>query len=222
MNPLQSLYVSEIAGTRLIISQVQTIPEQEQEQPQRAAQRQDRRVLILVVTALEGVQNCDFPTCSYLATNLMLAASPQLQRITAAYLHMQGVMLSPPLATSFVCSVIVLFSRDPDAVRTSLAGECGHVAGLNIACSNGAAKGVESSRDGVREAEKVAENCLNRVLGSWITHVSAGQVCSRITSWCSVQVRSMPIVMHSAINYCTVPAGIVVYSFDMQMFRAST
>ena len=176
------------AGTRLVISQIRSIPE-ELPAPPRAGcrveealatlQPQDRRVLILVVTALEGVQNCEFPTCFHLATNLMSVAMSQLQRTTNAHFHMNGIMLSPALQTSFICSLIVLFSRDPDAVRSSLAGQSGHVTEWKIRQGGKeASKGLEIGRTAVRHTKLLAESCLSRVFRGWVAHVSAGQVCS--------------------------------------------
>lgn len=178
-----------LAGTRLVMSHVESIPKEEPlsttEPALRTIQAQDRRVLILVITALEAMQNCEYPACSSLSAKLMLAAISQLQRTTKAQVHMHGVLVPPSLMSSFICSLIVLFSKKPDVIRDSLAGQFRPVTRLKIAeHSKAGRQDLVGNRGELRNARVLAANCLHRILGRWITQVSAGTVCS-----CMLQLR---------------------------------
>lgn len=186
----------------MIISQVKAIPK---EVPAGAAepalkrlQPQDRNVLILVIGVLEALQHCEHPACFRLSAELMLAAISQLHRTTKAHLHMQGFLLSPSQMSSFICSLIVLFSRYPDAVRAALVGQFTHVdASRVVERDQSAEKDMATIRSELRNAKILAESCLNRVFGEWISLVTAGKVCSCVV--CSLFLANKQLRSHQPV-----------------------
>jgi hypothetical protein len=168
----------------LIASLIRAIPKEEPrgsaEPALRRLQPHDRRVLVLVVNTLEALQNCEYPACLTLSTELMMAAISQLRRTTLAQVHMHGVLLAPSHMTSFICSLIVLFSKNPEAVKALLAGHYRTISKATVAeYGKGAKKSSLPMRSELRNAKTLAEDCLKRLLGRWTSLVSLGQVCSR-------------------------------------------
>jgi hypothetical protein len=167
----------------MIISHVREIPK---EVPRGSAERalrklepQDRRVLILVVSTLEALQNCEYPASLALSVELMMAATLQLQRTSIAQAQMHGLLLPPPQMTSFICSLMVHFNKNPQGIKAALGGQ------VRTSCESTPA---EVGNDGnkrhsqmnseLQEAKKVAEIYLKRLLKRWTSLVSVGQVSS--------------------------------------------
>lgn len=184
----------------MVISQVGQLPKEAllpaKEPALKRLEPQDQKVLALVVTVLEALQNCEHPACTSLAAELSLAAISRLQRTTKAQVQMQGLLLSPSKMTSFVCSLMTLFRRDPKAMKAGVDGHLG-VGSLHRSSRRRRAgmKYIVLERGRKRNARILAEHCLDRMLRRWIPLVESGRVLLSVLSTHNCSVFEPPALL---------------------------
>ena len=130
----------------------------------------DQLSISTVLTAMEVLQAKGSPQCTSLCTHLLSAAAPQLDRATTAHKGMQGHMISPALASSFICSLKMLWSNNLEMMKAAVT--------CSLVPPDTATKTRSHTvtREEFRTAKLLADKCVRRVLPKWRTQVKTGQV----------------------------------------------